>query len=51
MSLQYAANKSPNCRGLLAASTLLEMGFANVKSMAGGFSVWQQEGREIAGVN
>ena len=37
-------------RSLLAASTLLEMGFTNVKSMAGGFSAWQQGGREIAGV-
>jgi len=35
-------------RSLLAASTLLEMGFTNVKSMAGGFCAWQQEGREIA---
>ncbi len=32
-------------RSLLAASTLLEMGFTNIKSMAGGFSTWQQEGR------
>ncbi len=37
-------------RSLLAASTLLEMGFTNVKSMAGGFSAWQQGGHEIAGV-
>jgi len=34
-------------RSLLAASTLLDMGFTNVKSMAGGFSAWQQEGREV----
>jgi len=34
-------------RSLLAASTLLEMGFANVKSMAGGFGAWKQEGRDV----
>ncbi|MDQ6960237.1 MAG: rhodanese-like domain-containing protein [Mariprofundaceae bacterium] len=34
-------------RSLLAAATLLEMGFTKVKSMAGGFGAWQQEGREI----
>jgi len=34
-------------RSLLAASTLQEMGFKNVKSMAGGFGVWQQESRSI----
>jgi len=34
-------------RSLLAASTLLEMGFTNVKSMAGGFGAWQQEDRDI----
>ncbi len=34
-------------RSLLAAATLQEMGFSNVKSMAGGFGVWQREGREI----
>jgi len=33
-------------RSLLAASTLLEMGFTNVKSMEGGFMAWQQEGRD-----
>jgi len=33
-------------RSLLAASTLQEMGFTNVKSMAGGFCAWQQEGRD-----
>jgi len=32
---------------LLAASTLLEMGFTNIKSMAGGFSTRQQQGRSI----
>jgi len=37
-------------RSLLAAVTLQEMGFTNVKSMACGFGGWQQEGREIAGV-
>ncbi len=36
-------------RSLLAASTLQEMGFTNVKSMAGGFCAWQQEGREVSG--
>jgi len=35
-------------RSLLASSTLLEMGFTNVKSMAGGFSAWQQAGHNIA---
>ncbi len=35
-------------RSLLAAATLQEMGFANVTSMAGGFTAWQQEGCEIA---
>jgi len=34
-------------RSLLAAVTLLEMGFTQVKSMTGGFGLWQQEGREI----
>jgi len=34
-------------RSLLAASTLQEMGFKNVKSMAGGFGAWQQEDRDI----
>jgi len=34
-------------RSLLAAATLQEMGFTNIKSMAGGFGAWQQEGREI----
>jgi len=44
--ISYCAS---GARSLLAAATLLEMGFTNVKSMAGGFSAWQQEGREIAG--
>ncbi len=35
-------------RSLLAAATLQEMGFTNVKSMACGFGGWQQEGRQIA---
>ncbi|MDQ6996676.1 MAG: rhodanese-like domain-containing protein [Mariprofundus sp.] len=35
-------------RSLLAAATLLDMGFTNVKSMACGFGGWQQEGRKIA---
>jgi len=34
-------------RSLLAASTLLEMGFTNIQSMAGGFGAWQQEGRDV----
>ncbi len=37
-------------RSLLAAATLLEMGFTNVKSMAGGFCAWQQAGHEVATV-
>lgn len=36
-------------RSLLAASTLQEMGFSNVKSMAGGFAAWKAEGREVQG--
>ncbi|PIW49605.1 MAG: hypothetical protein COW18_05125 [Zetaproteobacteria bacterium CG12_big_fil_rev_8_21_14_0_65_54_13] len=36
-------------RSLLAAATLQEMGFTQVKSMACGFGGWQQEEREIAG--
>ncbi|GAV20879.1 putative adenylyltransferase/sulfurtransferase MoeZ [Mariprofundus micogutta] len=36
-------------RSLLAAATMQEMGFTNVKSMAGGFVAWKAEGREIAG--
>ena len=36
-------------RSLLAAVTLQEMGFTNVKSMAGGFAAWKAEGREVAG--
>jgi len=31
-------------RTKVATLTLLEMGFTNVKSMAGGFSAWQQAG-------
>jgi len=34
-------------RSLLAASTLLDMGFTNIKSMAGGFAAWQQQGGSI----
>ncbi len=34
-------------RSLLAAATLQEMGFTNVKSMACGFGGWQQEGRKV----
>ncbi|MDQ6964847.1 MAG: rhodanese-like domain-containing protein [Mariprofundales bacterium] len=34
-------------RSLLAAATLQEMGFSNVKSMAGGFCGWQEEGRRV----
>lgn len=34
-------------RSLLAAMTLLDMGFTNVTSMAGGFGAWQEEGRKI----
>ena len=36
-------------RSLLAASTLQQMGFTSVKSMAGGFMAWKEEGRAIAG--
>jgi len=35
-------------RSLLAAATLLDMGFTNVKSMVGGFNLWQQEGHDVA---
>ena len=35
-------------RSLLAAATLMDMGFTNVKSMACGFGGWQQEGRAVA---
>jgi len=35
-------------RSLLAAATLQDMGFTNVKSMAGGFCAWQQSGYEIS---
>jgi len=34
-------------RSLLAASTLMDMGFTNIKSMAGGFAAWQQQGGSI----
>ncbi|MDX8413041.1 MAG: rhodanese-like domain-containing protein [Mariprofundales bacterium] len=34
-------------RSLLAAVTLQEMGFSNVKSMARGFGGWQQDGYQI----
>jgi len=34
-------------RSLLAAATLQEMGFSNVKSMACGFGGWQQEGHKV----
>ncbi len=36
-------------RSLLAASTLQQMGFTAVKSMAGGFMAWKEEGRDISG--
>jgi len=36
-------------RSLLASSTMMEMGFSNVKSMSGGFAAWQAEGRDVAG--
>lgn len=36
-------------RSLLAAATMLQMGFENVQSMSGGFAAWKAEGREIAG--
>jgi rhodanese-related sulfurtransferase len=36
-------------RSLLASQTLQEMGFTQVKSMAGGFMAWKSEGHEIAG--
>lgn len=36
-------------RSLLAAATLQEMGFENVRSMAGGFAAWKAEARDIAG--
>jgi len=36
-------------RSLLAAVTLQEMGFTNVKSMARGVAAWKAEGREVAG--
>lgn len=36
-------------RSLLASATLQEMGFTQVKSMAGGFMAWKSEGHEIAG--
>ena len=35
-------------RSLLAAATMQEMGFSQVKSMAGGFMAWQAEGRDIS---
>jgi len=34
-------------RSLLAAATLQEMGFLDVKSMAGGYAAWHAEGREV----
>jgi len=36
-------------RSLLASATLQEVGFTQIKSMAGGFLAWKDEGREIAG--
>lgn len=36
-------------RSLLAASTLQQMGFTAVKSMAGGFMAWKEEGRAVTG--
>lgn len=36
-------------RSLLASQTLQEMGFTQVKSMAGGFMAWKSEGHEIVG--
>lgn len=36
-------------RSLFAASTMLEMGFSNVRSMTGGFTAWKSEGREVSG--
>lgn len=34
-------------RSALAAKSLLEMGYGNVKSMTGGFTVWEAAGYEI----
>jgi rhodanese-related sulfurtransferase len=34
-------------RSALAAKSLLEMGYRNVKSMTGGFTVWEAAGYEI----
>jgi molybdopterin/thiamine biosynthesis adenylyltransferase/rhodanese-related sulfurtransferase len=34
-------------RSLLAGTTLLEMGYTNVSSLAGGFARWKQGGQEI----
>jgi len=36
-------------RSLLASQTLQEMGFTQVKSLAGGFMAWKSEGRPIVG--
>jgi rhodanese-related sulfurtransferase len=34
-------------RSALAAVTLAELGFTNVRSMAGGFQAWQRESRPV----
>jgi rhodanese-related sulfurtransferase len=34
-------------RSALAAATLQQLGFSQVRSMAGGFQAWSQEGRPI----
>jgi len=36
-------------RSLLASQTLQEMGFTQVKSLAGGFMAWKSEGRTVVG--
>ncbi len=36
-------------RSLMAAKTLLEMGFVEVKSMSGGFHAWEEEGLPVEG--
>ena len=35
-------------RGALATRTLTEMGYSNVRNMAGGFVAWQKAGYEVA---
>jgi len=45
---EIVAYCASGARSALAAATLKEMGFTQVKSMTGGFAAWQAEGLDVA---